>query len=135
MIRINGTFSGLDICIVPRTRLAADMTYGITPCFAPSFGSILTFSVELMVVAQSRGTLQPLKNDTFAICIIGDDLNVSLGPSAFTQRSLKAYTCTCGTTFDISCEQTVTAHTCAATEAALILNNDQLDFQRGEAVE
>jgi hypothetical protein len=121
MTHINGT--ALHICIAPRERLTAAMESERGPHLKPIYGVVRDYGVGLLLVTQKAGPFEPPKKDVPVICLIGDDLTASLGPSAFDRRSLKAFVRTCGTAVVISCEPLLEAYARAATEAALRRHN------------
>ncbi len=123
MKRINSASATIESCTAPRERLTAAMNSGRAPHLVPLFGVVRDFGVRLMIVPQKVGSIEPPRTELPVICLIGDDLDVSLGPSAFDRRFLKSFVRTCGTAVVVSCEPIVKAYACAATEAALRRHN------------
>jgi hypothetical protein len=108
---------------VPRERLTAAMESGRAPHLVPLWGAVRDFGVGLLIVPQKGGPFEPPRKDVPAICIIGDDMKISLGPSGFHRRSLRRFIRSCGAGVVISCEAIARAYAVAATEASLRRHN------------
>jgi hypothetical protein len=115
--------TSMHICIAPRERLTAAMEYVRAPHLVPIYGAVRDFGVGVLTVPQKSGPFAPFQKDVPVICLIGDDLHASLGPSAFDRNSLKAFVRTCGAAIVVSCEPVVKAYACAATEASVRRHN------------
>lgn len=63
----------------------------LAPHMNPVFAAIRDFGVGVLIVPQSRDSLDPALDEASeaAIVIIGDDTNKALGPDGFDKRSMR----------------------------------------------